>query len=407
MANQSKLKAWVRYDGTGRVISGGPIFQVNKPKVGNWKQIDANLCCNSTLTTTTTQGGGGVTPTAWVSVIATTGFTTAWDACNGIGSTVLVYTSVPTITPGTYLYSDATLTTLIPYNFGSIAIQGIVYDIVNGGQINPLSVGQSCSGITTTTSTTTQAPVFTVENQRWGNTSSDACNNVNPLTTFYTTGPLEYGNYFQNGNVIYLDQALTQPVTYPFIVSPGISRLLDCTNGVLSNQRSCFDPTTTTTTTEAPVYTIGQAALGGIIAYIDGGGSTGTSGLVATAADISTGAEWGCIGTEIAGADGTAIGTGNQNTIDIMAGCATAGIAARLCGDLTEGGYSDWYLPSKDELNQLYINRVAIGGFSSENQYWSSTENGANFAWKQNFSNSAPGFTGKVNPFYVRAIRSF
>jgi hypothetical protein len=69
----------------------------------------------------------------------------------------------------------------------------------------------------------------------------------------------------------------------------------------------------------APVtYTIGQSALGGVIAYINGGGSTGTSGLVATVSDISTSTEWGCVGTTISGADGTAIGTGNQNTIDII-----------------------------------------------------------------------------------------
>jgi hypothetical protein len=154
-------------------------------------------------------------------------------------------------------------------------------------------------------------------------------------------------------------------------------------------------------------YTIGQAALGGIIAYINGGGSTGTSGLVATAADISSGALWGCLGTEIAGADSTAIGTGNQNTIDIMAGCATAGIAARLCGDLTEGGYSDWYLPSKDELTQLYINKVAIGGFTN-NRYWSSTESDANLAWIQNFNDGfQPSVSSKSNTLYVRAIRSF
>lgn len=59
MANQNKLKAWVRYDGTGRVIAGGPILQSSKPKVGNWVEIDANECCQQTTTTTTTT----VTPT--------------------------------------------------------------------------------------------------------------------------------------------------------------------------------------------------------------------------------------------------------------------------------------------------------------------------------------------------------
>lgn len=54
MANQSKLKAWVRYDGTGRVIAGGPILQSSKPKVGNWVEIDASECCNYVPTTTTT-----------------------------------------------------------------------------------------------------------------------------------------------------------------------------------------------------------------------------------------------------------------------------------------------------------------------------------------------------------------
>jgi hypothetical protein len=157
----------------------------------------------------------------------------------------------------------------------------------------------------------------------------------------------------------------------------------------------------------ATIYTIGQSALGGVIAYINGGGTTGTTGLVATTADISSGAQWGCYGTTITGADGTAIGTGNQNTIDIMAGCATAGIAARLCGDLVQGGYSDWYLPSKDELNQLYLNRVAIGGFQNAS-YWSSSEVDANTAWYQLFYNSGQLISNaKINNGLVRAVRSF
>ena len=55
MANSNnQLKAYVRFDGTGRVIAGSLILQRSKPKVGNWKEIPANECCNPTTTTTTT-----------------------------------------------------------------------------------------------------------------------------------------------------------------------------------------------------------------------------------------------------------------------------------------------------------------------------------------------------------------
>ena len=147
---------------------------------------------------------------------------------------------------------------------------------------------------------------------------------------------------------------------------------------------------------------IGDSYQGGKVAYIDG---TNIHGLIAATAD-QVSSEWGCYGTAISGADGTAIGTGNQNTIDIMAGCATAGIAARVCGDLVEGGYSDWYLPSKDELNQLYINRTAIGGFTTD-FYWSSSEGTATLAWKQYFPNGYQVDNKKTNAAYVRAVRAF
>lgn len=138
MANQSKLKAWVRYDGTGRVISGGPIFQVNKPKVGNWKQIDANLCCNggSTTTTTTTSGGGGVTPTAWV---VSTGFSQI-DTCGNIPY-LIVYTSQSTLGLGVAVYLDASLTQPYSSMAGTyIATGGFVYAIFEQGVINSVAV---------------------------------------------------------------------------------------------------------------------------------------------------------------------------------------------------------------------------------------------------------------------------
>ena len=155
---------------------------------------------------------------------------------------------------------------------------------------------------------------------------------------------------------------------------------------------------------------IGEGYHGGILAYILESGDPGydpnvVHGLIASPSNLS--ADWGCNGTDIPGAGGTAIGTGNQNTIDIVAVCTTDGIAAKLCSDLTLNGYSDWYLPSLGELNMLYLNRTAIGGFFTSD-YWSSSETNSTIALCKSF-NSGGGVYNleKYNTFYVRAIRAF
>ncbi len=164
--------------------------------------------------------------------------------------------------------------------------------------------------------------------------------------------------------------------------------------------------------TSAETLTVGDYYQGGIIFYLNDSGG----GLICTVSDQSPGTEWGCKGIEISGADGIVIGTGAQNTIDIEAGCATAGTAAHLCAYLTLNGYSDWFLPSEDELNEMYKNKTIIdataiangGSAFSTYYYWCSTEEDLNRAKVQYFDTGFKAVLDKDNPSVrVRAVRAF
>jgi hypothetical protein len=149
-------------------------------------------------------------------------------------------------------------------------------------------------------------------------------------------------------------------------------------------------------------YSIGLYYQGGIIFYLDG---TGEHGLIAATSDQSPGTQWGCVGTPIGRTD-TAIGTGEANTQAIINTCSTVGIAPQICYFLTMNGYSDWFLPSKVELNQMYIQRNVIGGFTNI-AYWSSSEYNANLAWNQYLNDGSVYGSNKTSVYCVRAIRVF
>jgi hypothetical protein len=126
---------------------------------------------------------------------------------------------------------------------------------------------------------------------------------------------------------------------------------------------------------EEPIVTstklkIGQKHQGGIIFYLD---DSGEHGKVCTENDLGE-FDW-------------------QDAVD-------------KCGKLNLDKYTDWYLPSKVELNILFNQRMIIGGFANL-YYWSSSENDNFNAWKQNFYNGGQSYNSKDNLFCVRAIRAF
>ena len=175
-------------------------------------------------------------------------------------------------------------------------------------------------------------------------------------------------------------------------------------------------------TAAAGVYTptIGEAYQGGKVAYVlqlgdPGYDPTTPHGLIAATLDQSEGIRWYNGSYTTTGATATAIGTGLSNTNSIITsqGATSTSYAAGLARAYAGGGYADWYLPSRDELNKLYLNRIAIGGFKNV-RYWSSTVvnpevpgTDEHEAWYYDFSIGDQRIHFLDQTYYVRAIRAF
>lgn len=204
MANQNKLKAWVRYDGTGRVVTGGPIFQANKPKVGNWRQMNASLCCNGSTpshstTTTTTQGGGGVTPTAYAIIDSSS----LEFVCAGVPGW-LVYAAQSTLGAGVTLYYDAALTQ--PWEGQQyISHEGIIYTL-SGATI--IDNGTPCGSITTTSTTTASLQSYRISSTGCQGCPNGCSQDLNAGSFVYAAGPA-----YSYPRQLFTDPSLTVPFT--------------------------------------------------------------------------------------------------------------------------------------------------------------------------------------------------
>jgi hypothetical protein len=157
-------------------------------------------------------------------------------------------------------------------------------------------------------------------------------------------------------------------------------------------------------------HTIGESYGGGIVFYV---WDDGAHGLIAATADLGS-KKWGTDGTLIYSIrDG--IGAGRYNTERIIQNIKSSDIgytsdytlyAAYVCATYKGGNFADWYLPSKYELNLLYLQKTVVGGFSGF--YWTSSEYASRDVTHQNFADgdNSGGMTKSLTR-NVRPIRSF
>lgn len=145
---------------------------------------------------------------------------------------------------------------------------------------------------------------------------------------------------------------------------------------------------------------MGEIDQGGVIFY------SGATVLIAALEDVYMPRLWDK--SKVAVATETGIGSGAANTAAIIAACTgNTMIAASACTTYSYSGLTDWYLPSKDELNEMYTQRAVIGGFDVYTNYWSSSQYTPETAWIQFFTDGTQSHLGGKDQLYkVRPIRT-
>jgi prepilin-type N-terminal cleavage/methylation domain-containing protein len=102
----------------------------------------------------------------------------------------------------------------------------------------------------------------------------------------------------------------------------------------------------------------------------------------------------------------TAIGTGKTNTDNMLDACASGAANSVRAYSTSTASAGSWFLPSQDELDQLYSQKDVVGVFAAES-YWSSSQYDANNAWNQYFVYGDQSGDSKGNTYRARPVRAF
>lgn len=207
--------------------------------------------------------------------------------------------------------------------------------------------------------------------------------------------------------------------TDPDGATGGIAYIITGTSQLLSVPYALYAKTAGSTSGTSGHY-VGELYGGGVVFWVD---HTGQHGLIASMIDLSTSQVWSNVSSTLIGTTAQSDWDGLSNSNAIVGQATHSSSAAKLCLDYTNadygtGTYSDWYLPSRGELNDLWNNIKAVqkaldsdGNAATteiaKTYYWSSSENANSSAWYFDFGYGSPSYLGKANTYHVRAVRAF
>jgi len=374
--------------------------------------MNGDACINKTTLTTTS----GLTSYAWYKDnVVISGATTNSYTPTASGS-YLVQVSTGTCT------STSTATTI--YNC-AVGADGKMSAITNASTIiSPegganFGTGRDIAGkLYNTTSLTTINSTIGATTAIVGGVISPTNATTSSIGLIYSTD-VNFGTYTST-----TIQSNVAAGTYTSTIT-GLNSLTSYyAKSFIINKAGTSYSTTVSFTTTSPPVAVGSSYGGGVVYYILRSGDLGYDanvqhGLIAATSDQSNGVDWAKTNTNI-GATAENIGYGLSNTNLIIANQGNTGTyGAKIARDYNGGGYTDWFLPSAQELHTLFLatSLLGVNALGSNTYYLSSTEYSTTNCiyegtmgdyYKQPGNGAYPAGTTKTyNGLHVRAIRSF